>query len=479
MTTTLCRLQFLGDSGSAITDDIGTVVDNHGVTISTATDPLGRGFFDGSSYLKLAPSLAAAMAAGAFTVEFWFSKYSDGGSSAYWGHPILSQPLDTGGGDQLIAVDPSTIHSGTPYYAIGPGISGTGSWVVLQSSRTVGTDIDTHIAFVADGAEWRCYINGVYDTTLSSSSLWNNTGRDLLVGWEFVPSSSSLQAFAKCYLWDLIITQGVKYTTNFTPTARFYATGTVGVVERRDTGNLSGSSFPATVTGVLIGREGGDKGGVQAISTVPVLNDYLSLFTRQHKGKPKLEAWMSVLLQPLIDTQVFCGSLDHAFDLDAAVGDQLDILGEWIGLSRNLYETYAYFRYDGGPGFGLGSLEGALGHRRLTPGGNWSFSDDQYRHMLRAKIPYNRWDGSVSQAASILSYLVGATASIVTIHDSQFILLLPISIADGHKALIDAGLFNFKPAGINLATIIYFGQVFSFDNTTAATCGGFNIGSLS
>ena len=256
------------------------------------------------------------------------------------------------------------------------------------------------------------------------------------------------------------------------------ATGTISGGERGDLGSLTGLSLPYSATGTISGGERGDKGGLSGTARVLVLDDYLGLFTRQHRGKPKLDAWMTALLQPLIDTQIFCGSMDYAFDIDNAVGVQLDILGEWIGLGRNLYETYAYFRYDSGPGFGLGTLEGSLGHRSPTPSGNWSFSDDQYRHMLKAKILYNRWDGSASQAASILSYLVGATASVVTIHDSQFILLLPESVADSHKALIDAGLFNFKPAGINLATIAYFGQVFSFDNTSA-TCGGFNYGSLS
>ena len=478
--TTLCRLQFLGDSGSAITDDIGTVVNNHGVTISTATDPLGRGFFDGSSYLTLAPSLAAAMAASAFTVEFWFSKYSDGGSAPYWGHPILTQPLISGGGNQLIAANPSTVNSGTPYYGIGPAISGTGDWDMLESSQTVGINIDTHIAFVADGAQWRCYINGVHDTTLSRSAFWNNTGSDLNVGLlSLFPPFPHPQAFAKCYLWDLIITQGVKYTADFTPATRSYATATIDAEERRDSGGLTGFSLLLPVVGSLLGYERGDKSDLSGIGSVSIIQDYLSLFTRQHRGKPKLEAWMSVLLQPLIDTQIFFSSINHEFDLDSAVGAQLDILGEWIGLSRNLYEAYAYFRYDSGPGFGLGSLKGTLGRRDPIPGGSWTFLDDQYRHMLRAKILYNRWDGSTSQAASILSYLVGATASVVTIHDSQFILLLPESIDDSYKAVLDSGLFNFRPAGVNLAAIVYFGQVFSFDNTSSTTCGGFNFGSLS
>ena len=345
----------------------------------------------------------------------------------------------------------------------------------------------------SDGVNWTSgYLMIALDTLNPPYNFWFGANGSWAAGADPATNSSPIthSEWLPTILPCVCFADAGQVTANFgitpfayTPPDGFSAlnpliSGTISGGERGDLGSLTGLSLPDSATGTISGGERGDKGGLSGTVRVLVLDDYLGLFTRQHRGKPKLDAWMTALLQPLIDTQIFCGSMDYAFDIDNAVGVQLDILGEWIGLGRNLYETYAYFRYDSGPGFGLGTLEGSLGHRSPTPSGNWSFSDDQYRHMLKAKILYNRWDGSASQAASILSYLVGATASVITIHDSQFILLLPESVADSHKALIDAGLFNFKPAGINLATIAYFGQVFSFDNTSA-TCGGFNYGSLS
>lgn len=245
------------------------------------------------------------------------------------------------------------------------------------------------------------------------------------------------------------------------------------------------------------------------------IGEYLGLLTKQHRGKSKLEAWLSVLLQPLIDAQLFCESIINSFDMDTAVGAQLDILGQWIGAGRDIHTvqvTPSYLKFDAGPGFGHGYLKGTyrpLVRRKLPPRFAFDYgpgfnvgalqgvygaalpmfdylsrtltlTNSQYRQLLRAKIRYNEWDGSVSGASSILAYLIGTTVSLQTIHDSQFVLLIPASISDANKAIINSGLFNFRPAGINLAAIVYYDKpVFCFDNTTGAHCGGFNHGTLS
>jgi hypothetical protein len=67
-----------------------------------------------------------------------------------------------------------------------------------------------------------------------------------------------------------------------------------------------------------------------------MLDDYLSLVTSQHKHRPRFMAVMEALLTPLCEVDDLLQSMRTAFDLDSAVGVQLDKTGEWIGRSRNL-----------------------------------------------------------------------------------------------------------------------------------------------
>src|ERR1700748_1781388 len=66
------------------------------------------------------------------------------------------------------------------------------------------------------------------------------------------------------------------------------------------------------------------------------LDYYLSLITSEYRYQPKFRAWISVLLQGLVDAQNVVASFPALFDLDVAVGDQLDKLGEWIGVGREI-----------------------------------------------------------------------------------------------------------------------------------------------
>lgn len=66
------------------------------------------------------------------------------------------------------------------------------------------------------------------------------------------------------------------------------------------------------------------------------INDYLELITSQYQNSPKYKKWVERLLAPYIDTQKLASTLYTYFDIDKAVGKQLDMLGEVIGVKRLL-----------------------------------------------------------------------------------------------------------------------------------------------
>ncbi len=84
---------------------------------------------------------------------------------------------------------------------------------------------------------------------------------------------------------------------------------------------------------------------------------YLSLVSSQHKDKPKYLTVLEIALQPLVDTQNLALAQQTIFDLDTAVGDQLDKTGEWIGLTRFIAEPLAQNWFSWGvPGAGASSI---------------------------------------------------------------------------------------------------------------------------
>ncbi|MEK6319934.1 MAG: DUF2612 domain-containing protein, partial [Burkholderia gladioli] len=78
------------------------------------------------------------------------------------------------------------------------------------------------------------------------------------------------------------------------------------------------------------------------------LDDYTSLITSEHQPQPRFMALVGALVSPLVDQMNVVASMPALFDLDNAVGDQLDKVGEWVGLSRQVSTplTGVYFSFD-------------------------------------------------------------------------------------------------------------------------------------
>jgi hypothetical protein len=127
------------------------------------------------------------------------------------------------------------------------------------------------------------------------------------------------------------------------------------------------------------------------------LEFFLNLITSEYRYQPKFQAWASVLLQGLVDAQNTAAQLPTIFDLDTAVGDQLDKVGQWIGLTRYITELEpAFFSWDV-PGLGWGqapwkSPYSAIGSQIVV------LDDYHYRVLLKARVAANSWDGTIEGA---------------------------------------------------------------------------------
>ena len=101
------------------------------------------------------------------------------------------------------------------------------------------------------------------------------------------------------------------------------------------------------------------------------ITEYTGLITSQYRRATNFLAWLTASLQMLDDLDVLSTEmLTKSFDLDNAVGDQLDLLGDILGQQRHL-------PFD------------------PTDGSDPELPDELYRGILRFKIGVNSWDGQV------------------------------------------------------------------------------------
>lgn len=176
--------------------------------------------------------------------------------------------------------------------------------------------------------------------------------------------------------------------------------------------------------------------------------DYVALIPSQHRDKPNFVAMVSLLVQAFVDGINQWLGLVNDLDLDLAIGAQLDLIGAWVGLPRQVQVpiTGVFFSFDT---VGLGFDQG-IWQPTSNPNGITSMSDDQYRLMMRAKIACNFWDGSLGRANAILTsifpglqvYLrdnLNMTESFVTNGSVNAVLFFN---------LVNGGYIPFKPGGV-------------------------------
>ena len=80
---------------------------------------------------------------------------------------------------------------------------------------------------------------------------------------------------------------------------------------------------------------------------MPGVADYVALVTSEHR-RPRFLALVAACVEPYADAQEALAELPTAFDVDTAVGVQLDAVGLWVGVTRYLHTPLedVYFSWD-------------------------------------------------------------------------------------------------------------------------------------
>ena len=185
------------------------------------------------------------------------------------------------------------------------------------------------------------------------------------------------------------------------------------------------------------------------------VSTYTNLITSEHADKPNYVNTVALSCQPFVDEYDALNNLD--FDIDTAVGNQLDIIGQWVGMSRYLSEplTGVYFTLDTGPGLDSGILIGPFDPTT----GLVALPDQFYRALLFSKILNNQWDGTKSGAYAISAALFSSLGYTLFIQDFSN-LTMSLGIAGGVPppiviAMLVGGLLDIRPATVHITSYIY------------------------
>jgi hypothetical protein len=159
------------------------------------------------------------------------------------------------------------------------------------------------------------------------------------------------------------------------------------------------------------------------------IENYLDNITSQHRDKPKFIGWLSSNLTIIDGIYNVVKSIDSNFDIDNAIGVQLDTLGIIVGRKRTL------------------SFQPMNGFNPVL-------EDATYRTLLKAKVAMNNWDGTIPQVYQIWDNIFGDDSDLdLQIQDNQdmsFNAFITGYVDQIQQDLIQHGYIVPKPEGVRV-----------------------------
>ena len=207
------------------------------------------------------------------------------------------------------------------------------------------------------------------------------------------------------------------------------------------------------------------------------LEHYLDFITSEHNQKPKYTQTVSISAEPFVTQQALTASIPALFDLDYAVGEQLDFTGQWVGKSRWIEIPNVFFSWDQeGIGWNQANWRGQLD----TDTHLQRLDDYHYRVLLYASVIANHWDGSVPAAYVAWDVLFEYTGMKVVIQDYGNMSMIYGLLWDVEPDTVLLSLFvngqmDLKPEGVEILAYAYQDEpgvpFFGFDAQNETVAG--------
>lgn len=136
-----------------------------------------------------------------------------------------------------------------------------------------------------------------------------------------------------------------------------------------------------------------------------LIDETANLLIKQYWEKPKAKAEIELQASTWETARAFLDALDQAFDLDNAIGAQLDVLGRIVGISRSVPDVIpkVYFGFSINPNnegfaskFDPMRIGGPFFSKFSSAFTDLQLNDSDYRFFIRVKAALNRASGYVS-----------------------------------------------------------------------------------
>lgn len=167
------------------------------------------------------------------------------------------------------------------------------------------------------------------------------------------------------------------------------------------------------------------------------ISKYINLVPVANSSQPEFMAMIAATVQPFADINAFMKTIPITlYDIDSAIGVQLDTLGQLIGVKR-------------------------------PP----DFTDTLYRLVLKVRILNNHWLCNKPSAYELANQIFSALGYVFLIEDHADLSITLILIGAGTPdpsviSLLTGGYLDIKPVTIRIAGYAYqsaSGPVFGFD----------------
>ena len=181
--------------------------------------------------------------------------------------------------------------------------------------------------------------------------------------------------------------------------------------------------------------------------------DYLNLITSEHRDKPKFQGVVSLAVRLPVQLQTILEGMVGGFDLDNPniLSFELDVIGQWVGISRTLRVPLSgvYFTWGDADSLGWGS---GIWMSEFDPGGIVTLPDDVYKNLLRAKIAANSWDGTTEGAYAIWANVFPSQNLLIQDFGDMSIAIILVGgrVDSLTVALLANGYITLKPEAVHV-----------------------------
>ena len=170
------------------------------------------------------------------------------------------------------------------------------------------------------------------------------------------------------------------------------------------------------------------------MTTQEIAEYYASLLILQYKEKTKAFATMVALTKPVAIDQLPV-QVENAFNIETAEGVQLDVIGDYVGVSRTAFDFTGPIILD----------------------------DDDFRTMIKVSIIKNGFGSSLAEIQSLIWQFFAGSLLVFDFQNMRMGYFFDSAV--GSRPLAEVFVkseFLPKPMGVQLAALIYSNNIGSF-----------------